>query len=575
MIFTTKLKTTKKSIIQFCALVTLGLIPVDRLLAQGFALNISGSRADTSAMLDVSSTSKGFLPPRMTIAQRNAILSPAQGLQIFQTDSLPGMYYYNGIAWVGAASNTTWGLKGNSGTIPAINFIGTTDNNPLRLKTNNVWAGELNPSTGNASFGTNAGLSATNGYSNVAIGNGALKSNTTIGNLVAVGDSALFNINGGTGWNTAVGSKALYANTTGSNNTALGYNTLKSNTSGTDNTAAGIRSLQNNTSGNYNTAYGSNTLLSNTTGTSNSAFGLASLQNSTTASYCSAFGVNSLQVNNGSYNTAIGVNSLLSSTSSSYNTATGVNSLAFTTTGVQNSAFGVSTLESNTTGGYNTAIGINALYTNTTGNNNTAIGYAADCNSGNLTNATAVGNAAIVNASNKVVIGNTSVTVIGGQVGWSTFSDGRFKSNIVENVPGLDFIMKLKPVTYHFDARKFEHFLGNTDSKLQKQGTDLSSSESMVHSGFIAQDVEKAAQELGYDFSGVHKPVNEKDNYSLAYGEFTVPLVKAVQELKKQLNEQIQLNKELKAELAEKDKTMNARLEALEELAHKGKVITR
>ncbi len=565
----------KKSIISFCALATLAIIPVDRLLAQGFALNISGSRADTSAMLDVSSTSKGFLPPRMTIAQRNAILLPAQGLQIFQTDSIPGIYYYNGSAWVGAASNTCWGLKGNASTIPAINFIGTTDNNPLRLKTNNVWAGELNPSTGNVSYGANAGLSATTGYSNVAIGNGALKLNTTKNNLVAVGDSALFSNNGGTGWNTAVGSKALYANTTGSNNTAIGYNTLKSNTSGADNTAAGIRSLHNNTAGDYNTAYGANTLFNNSTGSNNSAFGSASLSNSTTGSFCSAFGVNSLLVNNGSYNTALGVNSLLSNTTASYNTGTGVNSLAYTTTGALNVAFGVSSLESNTTGGSNTAVGSYALFTNTTGGSNTAIGNSADCNSGNLTNATAIGSAAIVNASNKVVIGNSSVTVIGGQVGWSTLSDGRFKSAVNDNVPGLDFIMKLKPVTYHFDVRKYEHFLGKTDEQLQKQGRDVSEAEAIVHSGFIAQDVEKAAQELGYDFSGVHKPLDAKDNYSLAYGEFTVPLVKAVQELRKQLNEQVQLNKELKAELAEKDRTMNARIEALEELVRKGTAITR
>jgi hypothetical protein len=44
----------------------------------------------------------------------------------------------------------------------------------------------------------------------------------------------------------------------------------------------------------------------------------------------------------------------------------------------------------------------------------------------------ALGYAATVNASNKVVVGNSSVTVIGGQVGWSILSDGRFKSNIKE-----------------------------------------------------------------------------------------------------------------------------------------------
>jgi hypothetical protein len=61
-----------------------------------------------SAQLDVSSTERGFLPPRMTSAQRDLIATPATGLLIFQTDNTPGYYFYNGSAWVslsGAASS--------------------------------------------------------------------------------------------------------------------------------------------------------------------------------------------------------------------------------------------------------------------------------------------------------------------------------------------------------------------------------------------------------------------------------------------------------------------------------------
>ena len=50
-------------------------------------------------------------------------------------------------------------------------------------------------------------------------------------------------------------------------------------------------------------------------------------------------------------------------------------------------------------------------------------------------------------------------------------------------------------------------------------------------SGLIAQDVEKAAEEAGYDFSGVQVPDNPEDLYSLRYSDFVIPLVKAVQEL--------------------------------------------
>jgi len=199
---------------------------------------------------------------------------------------------------------------------------------------------------------------------------------------------------------------------------------------------------------------------------------------------------------------------------------------------------GSNSLYSDTSGIDNTAVGYQSLYTNVTGGNNTAVGYGADVSTGNLSNAMALGNGAIVNASNNVVIGNTSVTTIGGYANWTNPSDGRFKTNIQENVPGLDFILRLRPVTYNFEARKFERFLGKQDSVLQKQAMSYDIAERQVRTGFVAQEVEKAAIEAGYDFSGIHKPTNDKDNYSLAYAEFTVPLVKAVQEQQKTILEQ-------------------------------------
>ena len=56
-------------------------------------------------------------------------------------------------------------------------------------------------------------------------------------------------------------------------------------------------------------------------------------------------------------------------------------------------------------------------------------------------------------ASNRVRIGNGSVTSIGGAVGWTNFSDERIKTNIKQDVPGLAFINLLKPVTYNFDLK--------------------------------------------------------------------------------------------------------------------------
>ena len=55
---------------------------------------------NTSAVLDLTSTTKGILIPRMTAAQRTAIATPATGLLVYQTNAPAGFYYYDGTAWL-------------------------------------------------------------------------------------------------------------------------------------------------------------------------------------------------------------------------------------------------------------------------------------------------------------------------------------------------------------------------------------------------------------------------------------------------------------------------------------------
>ena len=75
--------------------------------AQSVGINADGSAANSSAILDVSSTTKGFLPPRMTYVQREAITSPAIGLMIYCTDCGNGEpQFYNGTAWVNMIGGT-------------------------------------------------------------------------------------------------------------------------------------------------------------------------------------------------------------------------------------------------------------------------------------------------------------------------------------------------------------------------------------------------------------------------------------------------------------------------------------
>ena len=64
-------------------------------------INASGTAPAASAMLDVSATNKGFLPPRLTITQRSNIASPTAGLEVYCTDCTPaGPYSYNGTTWL-------------------------------------------------------------------------------------------------------------------------------------------------------------------------------------------------------------------------------------------------------------------------------------------------------------------------------------------------------------------------------------------------------------------------------------------------------------------------------------------
>lgn len=103
----------------------------------GGSLTVGTTAAPVStAALEVSSTSKGLLPPRLTLAQRNAIGSPAVGLLIIQTDNTPGLYQYTATGWstVGAGnytaeSNSVSAAPTTAVTVaPAVTNIVYTDN---------------------------------------------------------------------------------------------------------------------------------------------------------------------------------------------------------------------------------------------------------------------------------------------------------------------------------------------------------------------------------------------------------------------------------------------------------------
>jgi trimeric autotransporter adhesin len=416
------------------------------------------------------------------------------------------------------AQNFIWLLNGNSGTSADVNFLGTLDNQALVLRTNNTERMRFLAS-GNTGIGTTNPLQKLDVNGNINIGPGsslfmennrvlkveAANGNVFLGNGVASQNTGYYN--------TASGTYAFTLNTTGSYNTATGYGALYSNGIGSYNSAHGWGALTYNTTGSYNTATGYSSLYSNTSGYGNAANGYGALYYNTGGLYNTAMGSYAMYRNSfGNYNTAIGTDALYNNVNSYYNCAVGYLALA---------------------------------YSIDPGWNNTAVGSFAGP-ADNLYNTVCLGEEAYASASNQARIGNRSTTSIGGYANWTNISDGRVKKNISTNVPGLSFVNKLKPVTYNLDldavdkinkrpARKDKD--GKLVPEFPGEAAARNAKQEIVYTGFVAQDVESAAKELNYDFSGVDAPKNEQDLYGLRYAEFVVPLVKAVQELSEQNDE--------------------------------------
>jgi hypothetical protein len=129
--------------------------------AQSVGINADGSVANASAMLDVSSTTKGFLPPRMTYAQREAITSPAIGLMIYCTNCGSGQaQVYDGSAWVNMIGGTALNQPPTVGSTTAASSIynnsATSGGNITNDFGNTItargvcWSTSANPTTANS-----------------------------------------------------------------------------------------------------------------------------------------------------------------------------------------------------------------------------------------------------------------------------------------------------------------------------------------------------------------------------------------------------------------------------------------
>lgn len=356
------------------------------------AINESGEDPDPSAILDLKSTDKGFLVPRMTTAEREAISTTQSGLLVYDTDK-ESFWHYN-------SQNTSWVEIGAGGSAGANSINDLSDGIYSGLS---IYMGEdagINDD-GTDNLNTGVGYSAlqntTTGYRNTAFGMSSLREATVSYGNTSIGYAAMLYNEGSE--TVAIGHMAGRGNpgTSTDGSVYLGYNAGFYNTDNNklfiDNSdtyfpliGGDFETNQVNIHGSIKITGGNpaagKVLTSDAEGNATwqeAAGGASSLDDLSDAinDNMSVFIGSGAGINDDGYNsnTSVGVYSLHTNTSGIYNTSSGYQSMYSNITGSWNSAFGYISMEDNASGNRNTAIGFGSLRNNTVGNDNIVLGY--------------------------------------------------------------------------------------------------------------------------------------------------------------------------------------------------------
>jgi hypothetical protein len=263
-------------------------------------INDNNASPDASAMLDVKSTTKGMLIPRMTTTERNVISSPATGLMIYNTTTNQ-FNFHNGTVWVAITAGAIQELA-DADNDTKIQVEKSADEDSIRfnimgterlvMKRNggnftmmslpnnrrNIFIGEkagFNNASANAHeaannifLGTLAGYSNTTGFNNLFYGKSAGYSNTTGAFNMYIGADAGYSSTTAA-FNTYIGNNAGYATTTGGNNLFIGTSAGASTTTGQENVYLGSSTFPQNQTGSNNTIVGYTAGVQNMTGSGN------------------------------------------------------------------------------------------------------------------------------------------------------------------------------------------------------------------------------------------------------------------------------------------------------------------
>ncbi len=443
---------------------------------------------------------------------------------------------YNVCVGTSSGSNITTGLNNVAIGVEALKTNVDGDNNTaVGYGALLTFEADSDGHGGNTAVGKDAGEFLSTGTGNTFIGNisgqGITGTKLDCDNNTCVGHSSGLLLQGAAAGNVIIGADAGKAQTTASNNVIIGYTAGEATTTGTSNVFVGKTSGQANTIGTNNTVLGFNAFNSGVEDGRNVAIGFNCL------AYSNSAGSTGSVVN--TYNTAVGSEAGLYVSTGTHNTFMGGHSgLGITgtkLTGDYNSCFGsMSGYELEGVAHSNTFLGYQAGSTTEAGVENTCIGKSCKAQDDTATNQIVIGNNLTGTKDNAVFIGNDTSHIendFNSDATWNHSSDIRQKTDIKDDVLGLDFINNLKTRTYkHKSPSEFpkEWTAYDPDDK-EPMGGDK-----VIH-GFIAQEVKEALDNANVDtFQGWSEGIDGRQRVS--FEAFVLPLIKAVQELSNEVN---------------------------------------
>ena len=527
-----------------------------------------GYSAESTAMLDIKSTSKGLLVPRLDSLQRVGIVLPATGLLVFDTDA-NAFFYYDGADWLNLTTNV---ISPASATVNDLLF------SVINIAGDTVFA--VYPEGVRINVGDGVGKANKGGFAVGGLASGkagedqylyvtpdsvrvyvdpnvkANKGGFAVGGLASGKSSGgYFHILKD---NYFIGHESGSNITTGLYNSFFGYQAGKANTEGSSNIFIGNQAGLVNEDGFWNVFIGNTSGISNISGYRNTFVGYATGRDNTTGALNTFIG-NYAGLNNteGLANTILGNYAGNKNTTGDENVFVGQSAGAGNLTGNQNIYIGRQAGYNNESGIGNVVIGTFAGQADTISTYNVFIGYQAANNVLAGTGNVVLGNKAGYNEtslSNKLIISNNSTTnLIEGDF---SAEDLRFNANVGINVaPDASYDLKING-----DAFSIGGTWGGSDLKWKKNISDLNNVLKDVNKlkpvsydwkvdeypemnfsnrkqiGLIAQELEKVFPEL--------VKTDEKGNKAISYEKLSVILLKSIQEQQQQIDD---LKKEIES----------------------------